>query len=560
METYISSKKETWLPWFARGLILLLFIILFARLIELQIIKGVYFKKLSEGNRVRKVTITAPRGKVLARGGETLISNKEIKKRVKFDAIEGYEKSEDISGAEAEEIITEWERYYLLSEEFAHIGGYVGEIDQEELGKVDPKCVDKGPRKLTSVVGRSGLEEYYNCKLTGIDGELLLEVDTTGKIIRLLGRRDPVPGQDLVTNIDYGLQRKLSKFVREKTGVPSSLLPSPEDVNGAGVVTDSNGGVLALFSYPSFDPNVFIKKNKQNEISEVLNSARKPLFNRVIGGTYHPGSVYKPLVLLAALSEGVIDKDYTFVDEGMIEIKTLYGDFSYSNWYFTQYGGVEGEIGARRALARSTDTFFYKVGELLGIEKLVLWSEKFGLNKKTNIDLIGETTGLVPNPNWKEKARGEKWFLGNTYHMAIGQGDLALTLLEINRMITAIANGGKLCDTKIFGETACEDLKLDKNYLSEVTAGMFDVCREGGTGFTFFDFLPKSVDEEKAVACKTGTAETVGNENSHAWFVAFSPTDFPEIVVTVLVENGGEGSKVAGPIAREIFDYWYEKK
>lgn len=560
METYLSSQKTTWLPWFARGILLLIFIVLIARLFELQIIKGSYYKNLAEGNRIRRVAINAPRGNILARGGEVLVANKEVKKRVIFSPEEGYEKVEDIKGAAPEEIITEWERYYPVGEIAAHVTGYVGEVSENELGKVDPSCLDKGPRRLGEYMGRTGLEETYNCELTGNDGELLLEVDTTGKIIRLLGRKDPVPGKDLTTSIDLGLQERLAKDLEEKTSVPKELLPDPKNLNAAGIITDGKGEVLALYSYPSYDPNIFVEKKLGDKVGEVLNDERLPLFNRVIGGDYHPGSVYKPLVAIASLQEKTIDKDFNFNDEGKIEIKTPYGDFTYNNWYYTQYGGVEGEIGVERALARSTDTFFYTLGEMIGVDKLVSWSEKFGLNQKTGIDLSGEVVGLVPSPEWKEKTKGEKWFLGNTYHMSIGQGDLAITPAEENRMISAISQDGKLCDLRLVGKPECEDMQLDKEDVELVKSGMRQACSTGGTGFTFFDFTPKNLDENNRVACKTGTAEITDSENPHAWFVAFSPVDLPEIVATVLVENGGEGSRVSGPIVRDIFDYWYQNR
>ncbi len=554
METYLNSKSETWLPWFTRGLIVVVFVLLVGRLFELQIIKGAFYKELSESNRIRRVNISAPRGKILARGGEVLVSNKEIKKRVIFDPSEGYEKVEDISGALEIELITEWERYYPLAEKFAHVSGYVGIVDPEELGKIDPKCMEKGPKKLTSVVGRTGLEEYYNCLLTGVDGELLLEVDTSGKIIRILGRKDPIPGIDLKTNIDYGLQNKLADSIKNKEGVDPLLIEDPQSLDAAGIVTDAEGQVMALYSYPSYDPNLFVKRHTDIEILDILNDDRMPMFNRVIGGTFHPGSVFKPLVALAAREEA-IDKDYKFTDNGVIEIKTIYGNYSYSNWYFTQYGGVEGEIDLPKAIARSTDTFFYKIGELAGVDKLDDWGTKMGLDKKTEIDLVGEVAGLVPSPKWKEETKNEKWFLGNTYHFSIGQGDLAVSPVGENRMITAIANSGKLCDPRIFGKGECLDLKISTEDISDVKKGMVMACSEGGTAFSFFP-VNKGADDKNNVACKTGTAETTDGKNPHAWFVMFVPSQNPEMVATILVENGGEGSRVAGPIAKSIYDYW----
>ena len=490
-------NTQSWLPWFMKGLLVFGFLLLTGRLVELQLIKGGYYRGLAEGNRIRRVVIPAPRGLILARGGEILVG-----------------------------------------EEFAHVSGYLGEASPEEVGKIDPQCSEKGPRLLGSLVGRGGLEEQYNCLLSGIDGEELIEVDTNGEKVRILGKNDPVPGRNIKTNIDYKLQKKAAEIMGGN--------------KGAIIVSDPTGEILVLFSSPSFDPKA---------VSKILNDKDLPLFNRAIGGIFHPGSVFKPLVAIAALEEGKIDKNYVFADPGIITVKTLYGSFSYSNWYFSQYGKTEGKIGLTRAIARSTDTFFYKLGELVGIEKLDEWMVNFGLNKLTGIDIPGEVKSLIPSPEWKLKERGEKWFLGNTYHLAIGQGDLALTPLALNRIFSAIASGGKLCTPRIVNKggwvrSDCKDLKIKRENLNLVKQGMVEACGSGGTGYTFFDWNSGPSASLGTIACKTGTAETNEDGKTHAWFSLFAPADFPEIVLTVLVEGGGEGSKVAGPLAREIMDYW----
>lgn len=493
-----SNREQSWLSWFLRGILLLGFLVLVGRLIELQLIQGSYYRKLSEGNRIERVKIIAQRGKILSRGGEVL------------------------SGPD-----------------FSHLTGYVSETNEYEVGKVDPKCIEKGPYKLGQIVGRGGLQEYYNCTLTGIDGEELIEVDSRGNKIRSMGIRKPISGEDIKTNIDFNLQVEIAKNFIGKTG--------------SAVATDRNGAVLALFSSPSFDPK---------DITKSLSDPDLPLFNRAIGGLYHPGSIFKPLVLIAALEEGKIDKNFRYNDNGVVTVESQYGNYSYSNWYFTQYGGKEGEIDLTKALARSTDTFFYEIGEAVGINNLVEWTKKFGLTKLTNIDIGGEIQSLVPSPDWKENVKKEKWFLGNTYHFAIGQGDLALTAVGIHRADLAIANGGKLCDLKIVGEADCTNLTakpgvlIKKENINLVKEGMKKACSTGGTAFTFFDFAEKHNNLE--VACKTGTAETNEDDKTHAWFFSFAPIENPEIVLTVMVEKSGEGSKVAGPIARKVFDKYFE--
>src|SRR3989344_4632412 len=342
MESLVSRKKQSWLAWFLRGILILGFLVLFTRIFELQVIKGSYYRGLSEENRTKRIPIVAPRGRILARGGEVMEGST-----------------------------------------FAHITGFVGEVSKDDVFKVDPECLEKGPKKLGQLEGKSGLHAQYNCLLTGIDGETLVEVDTGGNIIRTLGEQKATPGGDLHTTIDYGLQKESAKVLDKK---------------GAIIVTDIKGEVLALHSYPSFNPS---------DIAPQLDNPDLPFFNRAIAGTFHPGSVFKPLVALSALEEGKIDKDYKFTDEGKITIKTLYGDFTYNNWYFTQYGGVEGQIGLSKALARSTDTFFYTIGELVGPEKIAEYSTLFNLSDRTGIDLPGEVSGLVPTPDWKKKTKNE---------------------------------------------------------------------------------------------------------------------------------------------------------
>lgn len=498
-----NKQNQSWLTWFLRGVLFLGFLILVGRLGELQIIKGEYYRNLAEGNRVKKVKIEATRGKIIARGGEI-----------------------------------------LSGKEFAHITGYTSETTQNELNKIDPKCPEKGPMKLGQIVGRGGLQEFYNCHLSGFDGEELFEVDSGGNEIRSLGKREPIAGSDLRTSIDYNLQLQAAKSMEGKTG--------------AVVATDKNGRVLVLYSSPSYDPS---------EIVNALKDPELPLFNRTMGGVYHPGSVFKTLTSIAALEDGKIDRNFRYNDTGVVTVKSIYGDFSYTNWYLTQYGGVEGEIDLTTALARSTDTFFYKIGEFVGIDSLVDWSKKFGLTKLTDIDIPGEVLSLVPTPDWKTKTKNERWFLGNTYHFSIGQGDLALTPVGIHRANLVIANKGKLCDIKIADETKCIDLKIKKENIDLVEQGMIKAClpagdgRSAGTGFTFFDF--GSLNNGVEIACKTGTAETNEDGKNHAWFTVYNIEDRQKspkekILVTVMVEKSGEGSKVAGPIARDIFDEYFK--
>ncbi len=533
MQSLNVHSVQSWLLWFSRGLLLLGVLVLVGRLIELQIIKGGYYHALAEDNRVRRITINAPRGKILARDGEVLVDNEESKKQIVFDQKEGIVKK-DPEGREAEEIITQWQRVYPLGTAFAHIGGYLGEANEDEVFRVDGQCQNKGIVGLGNMVGRSGLEAKYDCSLRGQDGEELVEVDTFGNKVRTIGRKQPIPGDDLKTTIDYRLQKIIANRLSGR--------------EGSIVVSNVDGEILGLYSSPSFDPNDFIQK-KADKIVAYFNDPGLPMFNRALGGSYHPGSIFKMVTATAALEEGAIDVGFEYTDTGTIVVN----DYSYTNWYFTQYGSTEGTINLPRAIARSTDTFFYKVGELAGPENITAWAKSFGYGKKTGIDLPGEIAGLVPSPEWKKAIKGERWFLGNTYHMAIGQGDLEVTALQANVMTVALAGGGRLCRPHLVGQASCEELGISAQTLSAIREGMQAACSSGGTAYPFFDFAPQA-------ACKTGTAETLDEDKTHAWFTVYAPVEHPEIVVTVLVENGGEGSQVAAPIAREIFDWWFHDK
>ncbi len=524
-----ADKSQSWLSWFLRGVLILLFLILFAKLFEVQIIKGEYYRTLSQDNRIRNVPIPAPRGKILARGGEELATNVEIEKRVKFNLDGSISVTDDLTGATADEIIPDYKRVYPLGDQFAHAAGYLAVVSPNQVGTIDPNCPEKGPRVSGMLIGVTGLEDEYQCQLMGVPGEELVEVDTSGHEVRILGKRDPIPGQDIKTTIDYGLQEEVAKDMGGG--------------KGAAIVSDPNGQILAFYSSPSFDPTNIVPS---------LNDPNLPLFDRVISGTFNPGSVFKPVVAIAALEERAIDKNFLFNDPGVITVN----NFSYRNWYYTEYGKLEGQINLVRAIARSTDTFFYTIGGMVGPDAIARWADAFGLDKPTGVDLPGETHGLIPTPEWKETVKKESWFLGNTYHMSIGQGDVSVTPIELNTYIAAVADNGKICQPTLLLNSApnCHQINVAQNNIDLVKEGMKEACTTGGTGYTFFDFGQKHPG--LTVACKTGTAEVGTNGTPNAWFTLFIPADKPQVVVTVVFEKGGEGSSVAGPVARKIMDYY----
>lgn len=556
MNTLEQNPTQGWLSWFLRGVLFLVAIILFTRLAELQVIKGNYYRALSDGNRIRRVPILAPRGKIIGSDGQLLAGNIDIKEKIVFTK-DGFEKSLDIDNADSSNIITETKRNYYLGAAAAHITGYLGEANPDEVSKVNPDCKALGPLKIGSMIGRSGLEEEYECLLHGIDGEELIEVDALGKPVRILGIKNPVPGTDLITTIDPNLQLRVASIIQNQKKLPTPSGELPAGKRAAVVVSDGSGKILALYSSPSYNPNIFVNKNSQL-IEDSLNDPYLPLFNRAIDGLYHPGSTFKIVTATAGLEENKIDENFIYNDTGSIKI----GDAQYTTWYFTQYGKVEGEINLVKAIARSTDTFFYKLGEMVGINDLSDWAIKFGLNKKTGLDLPNEAAGLIPTPAWKRQVKGELWFLGDTYNVSIGQGDVALTPLAVNLLTAVIANHGKICTPYINTnlKPSCVKLNLHQQTLNLIKEGMVGACSEGGTAFPFFDAGSGQPNSLPKVACKTGTAETGDNGKTHAWFAAFAPADNPKIIIDVIVENGGEGSSVAAPIAKEILQYYFGKE
>jgi penicillin-binding protein 2 len=526
-------------------LLLAVFAIFFLRLYQLQIVEGKKNRFLAESNRISRLKIEAPRGLLLDRDGEILAANEPIY-RLKPVSLDG--KAEIISREDAlrrqaegkdRELQLNLARRYAGGSAFGHLLGYLGEVTEEELKgkKLDLKGYSQG-----SLIGRVGLEAEYEPLLRGREGNELVEVDTQGKVIRRMGRILPTTGKTLTLAINQRLQIAAAKAMGNQKG--AIVAENPQ-----------NGEVLVFYSSPSFDPNLFSSTVNRDELLKLISDeANRPLLNRVVGGLFPPGSTFKIVTAIAALEEGKITPRTLITDPGVIII----GDFQYRNWYFASYGKTEGEVDLTKALARSVDTYFYKVGEMVGIDKLNFWAEKFGVKKKTGIDLPGELPGFIANPEWKEKTKGEPWFLGNTYHIAIGQGDLALTPLLVNQITSAVASGGKICQPRMLKlgaentpyEEECRDLGVKKEYWEAVKKGMVAACAEGGTGTPFFDFKPK-------VACKTGTAETGDGKTTHAWFTAFAPADNPGIVLTVLVEKGGEGSSVAAPIAKEILKEYF---
>ncbi len=297
----------------------------------------------------------------------------------------------------------------------------------------------------------------------------------------------------------------------------------------------------------------FFSYDQDNKkIQEYLNNKDGfPMLNRAISARYHPGSVFKIVVSTAGLESEVIKKETLIEDTGVIKI----GDYSYNNWLWTKKGQTDGWLNIVTAIKRSNDIFFYKLGELLGVDRIKDWAIKFGYGGKTKIEIKGEVEGVVPDDRWKREVKGEPWYLGNTYHLAIGQGDLDVTPLQVNQMTNIIANNGKRCNMSILKEskTECSDVGIEVDNLRTIIEGMKLACKTDGTAWPLFNFKTE-------IACKTGTAEVGdGSKDTHAWLTAFAPVDDPQISITVLVERGGEGSDIAAPIVGDILKEWFNE-
>jgi penicillin-binding protein 2 len=565
-ERAIKKKEKRVSDWrfaFFYFVLILSFIVIFGRLFVLQVIEGKVNLLRSENNRIQIQPIHAPRGVIFDQKGEILARNtagfrlilgNDVKIVDRDTALDLESKglvSEGLEEKELGRLEIDSIRQYPANEASAHLLGYISQISADEY-KGKYSNYEIGDR-----VGRVGIEETYENYLKGKDGGRLVEVDAKGKEIRLLGEKEPKAGNNLYTSIDLGLQNKMYEALTNQVAKTGS-------VGGVAIAQNpQTGEILGLVSYPSYDANKIVIGLKTDEFSKLVSDTSQPMFNRALSGTYPPGSIFKIATSLSGLESKKIDKDTQIEDTGEIFL----GEYRFSNWYFNQYGKKEGMLNIVTAIKRSNDVFFYRLGQLVGEKILGDWAKKLGLGEKLGIDMPGEASGLVPTEEWKKKVKGEIWMPGDTLHMAIGQGDVLATPLQILNMTSFVANNGTLFKPRIVEKIEDQNGKVIKNFNDEVLAknlvekknldlvreGMKEACAEGGTGWTFFDFSKKHPGID--VACKTGTAEA--GANPHAWFTVFAPFDKPKIALTVLVENSGEGSSISGPVAREILDWYF---
>ena len=435
----------------------------------------------------------------------------------------------------------DYARTYTDGEVFSHVVGFVGQSDKDN-----------------SVKGRAGLEAYYDSELRGEDGVRMTPRNAKGVAQGPETIKPPIAGKDLTTTIDADFQKYF--YARMLSG-----LQSLGRVSGVGLaVNPTSGAVIALLSFPSFDPD---------NVAASINNSNNPLFDRAVSGSYSPGSTIKPLVGVAALKEGVVTPDRKVFSPGYLLVPNPYDPSSSSRYLDWRY---QGYVDLSSAIAQSSNVYFYLMGggsppqsspllndaidygiSGLGVSRLNSWWQTFGLGKVTGIDLPGEAAGFLPTPDWKEKYYGTPWLLGDTYNVSIGQGDLSITTLQLLDYISAIANGGKIYRPFInsaLTPTILEDLSNLLPQIKEVQRGMREaVTSKLGSAYTMND-LPFPI------CAKTGSAQVQNNAKENAMFVGYTPCDNPKIAVLVLIENSKQGSLNAVPIAKDVLSWYYEHR
>lgn len=572
-------------------LIVVVLALLLAKSFHLQIIKGSYWRALAEGNRLRSYPIEPLRGVIFDKNKIPLAINvpkldllvipmdlakdenykeiiiklsrllempeadleNKIKERVSltYPVII----AEDLSNEKAIAIESEFadvpevkiqknsRRQYADGPIFAHILGYLGKVSSEEISQKNYFIDD--------VVGRTGLEEFYQDSLRGTYGAELAEIDSLGRTQKTLAAKEPIAGKNLVLSIDAGLQEALYQSLKSKLSTLNTSRAAAVAMN------PQNGKILALVSFPSFDNNNLIKGDAEY-VKKLFQDKNFPLINRAISGGYPSGSTIKPLLASAALEEKVITATKTINCPGQISLYDKYHQNVY--WIFNDWK-AHGTVDMIKALAESCDVYFYTLGggygdiEGLGIERIKKYLEIFGWGEKTGIDLPGEKSGFIPDANWKKQSKNQDWFVGDTYNVSIGQGDIVINPLQLTFAIAAIANNGKLFQPQLVQETEPKIIRenfIEKDYLEIVRKGMREAV-VSGTAKILNDLPVKA-------AAKTGTAQVSKTKAPHAWFTAFAPYENPEIVVTILIENGGEGSTNAAPIAKDILAWYFQNE
>lgn len=586
-DTKFASGKIAFFQYLSVGV----FLFLISGFWMLQVRDPEIYSEAAERNRIKFVPLLAPRGKILDRDGRVIVDNRSSyslmlsREHLKFDHIRPiaaglgldadqleariqrfrsrpkYEniviKNEltpgEVAFVEAHrdpetfpelELLRAQRRLYPQDGLAAHVIGYVGEISEAELNSPEFIKYDQG-----AVVGKAGLERQYNDTLMGVDGQKQVMVDNHGTIREMPGIQPPsikeaIPGKNLQLTLDLDLQVVAELSMENRTGAVVALDPR-------------NGEVLAMVSTPAYDPNKFASRIRAADLKELLKNPDNPFLNRAIQAQFAPGSTFKPIVALAGLESGAIDDNFRVHCSGGA---TFYGRY-FKCW---QKGG-HGTVDLHKGITQSCDVFFYNVGNRTGIDNIAKYADMAGFGHKTGIDLPSEAQGVVPSTEWKMRNYRQKWYAGETISVAIGQGAVTITPLQLAYAIGGIAEGGVWYRPHLVRDPSKLEkprvAKIDPADAQKVVYGMYGVVNEGGTGGRAR--LPGI-----SVCGKTGSAQRVSNEavkaglghmKDNAWFVGFAPCEAPEIAVAVLWEGGVHGQFCA-PIARDVIKAYFDKK
>lgn len=588
-------------------IIIILFILLIvSRVFYFNIIEYEHYSTLAKSNHVKVMPVPPSRGIIYSRGGIILANNKpsfnlninpekiddidntinklkkiisisdsditnfkkEAKKKRRFSWVplrlnlteeEVAIFSVNKHKFNAVDIVSVLNRYYPYGNKLAHTIGYVSRMDKKDVEKFD-----KSNYSGTTHIGKLGIEQSYENILHGKVGYKQIEINAQGRTIRTLKQIDPVPGKDIYLSIDLSLQEIAVKSLNDKKGAIVAIDPN-------------NGDILAFASSPSYDPNKFVNGIDNNSYKKLINSKDKPLFNRPIQGLYPPGSTIKPFIGLLGLNEGIRKNSDTIFCRGWISLEG--NERKYRDWKRDGHGHTD----LSKAIAQSCDVYFYTLAEQLGIESISQGLSKFGFGKKTDIDVLNDSRGLVPSKKWKRNTKNEPWYKGDTLILGIGQGFISTTPLQLAKATALLANKGKSIiprfAIKTYDPITEKTFDFDVNYgktvkmkneiyWDNIISSMIDVVHSP-TGTARLSGL----NAKYKIAGKTGTSQVIkiaqGEEykeenvqkqhRDHALFIAFAPAEKPSLALAIVVENGGGGGSAAAPIAREIFDHFMYK-
>jgi len=565
------------------------------RLWQLQVRDGPYYRELSQDNRTRSILLHPARGLIYDRNGKLLANNVPsfnlsvqlkdvddqealIQRLVEYIKIDQAELTKRFqvrgtltrvklkSGLTLREaalveshrlelpgvvVHPEFQRNNPQGPYAAHVIGYVGQVSEQQLSQEDFHGLHQG-----SIVGQYGVERKYDTLLRGQAGRKLIEVDALGHEKRTISVDKPQAGHDLYLTIDFDLQRLAEDLLGEEAGAIIALDPM-------------TGETLALASRPSFDPNALSRGLSSKEWRSILQDTRHPLTNRAIQGLYPPGSTFKIIMAAAALETNAVDITDTIQCRGRFR----FGRRTYRDWKASGHGSVD----LQKALTHSCDVYFYKMGHRLGIETIATYASLFGLGQKTGIDLPSERRGIVPSSEWKQKARGEPWYPGETISVSIGQGFVTVTPIQMAQVIATISNDGvahqpqlvkgirrrNTGEVKMQPPSAATPLGLQPAFIKEIQRSLALVVSEGTAR--------RANSPLVTIAGKTGTSQVVALRSDekedetpkqfrdHAWFVSYAPFDHPRIAVAVLAEHSGHGGSAAAPLARELIETFIKK-